>query len=293
MKRRDFIVALLTLPLIAKFDSLANNEIVNIKNKLDKSNNKIFENIINLSRKENWQKLNIGNCVSKVGLQLVGTPYKASTLEGNGVEKCRINLTGMDCVTFFEASLCIARTIKKGKSQYQDFVNEVIFSRYRQGKITNYTSRLHYTSDWIYDNIQKGVVKDLTKEIGGEKIKFHLDFMSKHPQYYKALESNPKFIAIMKEVENKINKRTYYYIPKNQINKFVKYFRTGDIVAFVTNISGLDYSHTGLLYRDIKNVVRLLDASSIHKKVVIDKPIHQYIENIQKDIGITVVRPIF
>ncbi|KAA6304419.1 hypothetical protein EZS27_043932, partial [termite gut metagenome] len=34
--------------------------------------------------------------------------------------------------------------------------------RYRDGRMEGYTSRLHYVSDWINDNIRKGLIEDVT-----------------------------------------------------------------------------------------------------------------------------------
>jgi len=291
MKRREFISSLLFLPLFVNSDYFI-SEVIKKKENQEAKNLSIFNHIISIARKSEWRKLPLGICIGQIGYKFIDTPYVPFTLENKGKEICKINLSGLDCVTFFEASLCLARTIKKGKYKYSNFIDEVIYTRYRNGEITDYTSRLHYTSDWIYDNIKKGVVKDITKEIGGEKIKFHLNFMSSHPKFYNALKENPKFVKIMSNIEKDINKRTYYFIPKDKIKDYQKYFKTGDIVAFVTCTPGLDYSHTGLIYRNRANAPRLLHASSAKKKVILDEPIDKYICNINKDVGITVVRPI-
>ena len=127
----------------------------------------------------------------EIGKSFLETEYVAHTLEKEGDEQLVINLTGLDCTTFLETSLTFARCIKKGKTSFEDYQNELTFIRYRDGKIDKYPSRLHYFSDWIYNNQQKSIVKDITEEIGGKKIKFAVDFMSKNPKYYKQLKKIP------------------------------------------------------------------------------------------------------
>ncbi|UCC41535.1 MAG: DUF1460 domain-containing protein, partial [Candidatus Aminicenantes bacterium] len=74
--------------------------------------------------------------MGNIGKLLIGTKYVGGTLEGEGPEICRIDLTGLDCVTFFENVLCIARIIKKRKTTFDDFKAEVTYTRYRGGMLT-------------------------------------------------------------------------------------------------------------------------------------------------------------
>jgi len=114
--------------------------------------------------------------------------------------------------------------------------------------------------------------------------------MSTHTQSYKALKDNRDFVNVIRGIEKEINGREYYFIPKDKIKSIEDKLQTGDIVAFATNIKGLDYTHIGLVYVDEQGNRRLLHASSTKKKVALDKIIHEYIMPIKKDIGITIVR---
>lgn len=67
-----------------------------------------------------------------------------------------MNLTGLDCVTFFENVLDMARIFRQGKYEFDDLLAAVTHTRYRGGKLDGYLSRLHYTADWIHDNVAKG-----------------------------------------------------------------------------------------------------------------------------------------
>lgn len=250
-----------------------------------------FHKIIKQAKAEDWRSLPIGECMGNIGLLLIGTEYVAGTLEEEGPEACRVDLTGLDCVTFFENVLCISRILKKDKTSFDDFKDEIIFTRYREGILTDYTSRLHYTSDWIYDNEKKKVVRNITKEIGGEEFPFKASFMSKNPHFYQSLKEFPEFIEKIARLEKEINKRQHWYIPKSKIREVQKHIQTGDIIALATEKEGLDYGHTGLAYRDERGKMRFLHASQRKKKVLLDSELYKYTQSIETHIGITVARP--
>jgi len=151
----------------------------------------------------------INEIISEIGRSFLETEYEAFALEQEGKEQLVIHLTGLDCTTFLENTLTLSRCIKKQKTSFEDYQDELTFIRYRNGKIDEYPSRLHYFSDWIYNNTGKGIVKDITKKIGGESIKFNVYFMSKNPDKYKHLTETPAFIPIIAKQEEAINKREY------------------------------------------------------------------------------------
>jgi hypothetical protein len=188
--------------------------------------------------------------------------------------------------------LCISRILKKDKTSFDDFKAEIVFTRYREGILTDYTSRLHYTSDWIYDNEKKKVVKNITKEIGGEKFPFKVSFMSKNPHYYQALREFPEFIETIANLEKEINMHQHWYIPKKKLREAQKYIQTGDIIALATNKEGLDYGHTGLAYQDERGKIRFIHASQRKKKVLLDAELYEYTQSVETHIGITVARPL-
>ncbi len=265
--------------------------IITAQNKESRTS-KIFHKIIKRAKKEDWASLPIGECMGKIAQLFLDTEYVAGTLEGEGPEICRVNLTGLDCVTFFENVLCISRILKKGKTSFDDFKGEIIFTRYREGILTDYTSRLHYTSDWIYDNEKKKVVRNITKEIGGKEFPFKASFMSKNPHFYQSLKEFPEFIKTIDNLEKEINKRKQWYIPKSKIKEVQKHIQTGDIIALATNKEGLDYGHTGLAYQDERGKMRFLHASQRKKKVLLDAELYKYTQSIETHIGITVARPL-
>ena len=286
MKRREFLIGIGAVSLLLSGKMKASLPLA-----VNSTDSK-FEKITAKAKAEEWHTLPMSDLMGKIALEFLGTPYAGGTLEINATEQCVINLDKLDCVTFFENVLGLARMIKLQGYDFDDLIKQVTFTRYRNGKIDGYTSRLHYTSDWIYDNVKKGTVSDITKSLGGEAIKFNVSFMSKHPQYYKPLKNNPALIKKIKAIETAINERTYYYIPKNKVRAIEDKLQTGDIIAIVNTAKGLDYSHTGLIYRE-NDVAHFMHASSLKKKVIIDKSISQYLLHSKKsNKGISILRPL-
>jgi len=227
------------------------------------SGDDVFRRIMSTAKLEKWRALPIGELMGKIARELEGTPYVAGTLDRNSeIETCSIDLTGLDCVTFFETTLCFARMLKKGGTTPSELLNEVRFTRYRDGKQGDYSSRLHYTSDWLIDNQKKGVVKLLSDLPGAEPFLPKVGFMSEHPQSYKALAAHPELIAKIKNCENSVNRHELKYIPSDKLALAESLLSTGDIVGVCTNAPGLDISHTGLILRDSEGVPHFMDASS-------------------------------
>lgn len=260
-----------------------------IENEIDDASVQKLKSIFQTAQQEKWFNLSINELIIKIANKFVGTPYVGGTLEGN-YETCRINLNGLDCVTFVENVLNIARTIKQNKYSIEEVFNNLIETRYRDGVINDYTSRLHYTADWIFQNTSNHIVTDLTKSLGGIPIKFNVYYMSKNPHLYKSLANNEEYVEVIKDIEKKINSRTYYYIPVQNISTIENQLQNGDIICILTNKPGLDYAHLGLTFKHEDGSVLLLHASSTKKKVVVDTTISAYVNSIKSNIGITILR---
>lgn len=223
----------------------------------------------------------------------LGTPYVAGTLE-EVPEKLVINLHGLDCMTLVENTAALARSVKRGPA-FDGYASVLKELRYRNaGNATlDYTDRLHYTTDWIYENEKRGYLKDVTKEIGGKPLHLDLSFMSTHPDSYKQLKGNPERIAIMAAKEKEISARPHYYIPQDEINVHAGNIRNGDIVCFVTTVKGLDISHVGIICRE-GDKLTFIHASTTKKQVIVnEEPLQEYVQGIKRNCGIMIVRPQF
>ncbi len=96
----------------------------------------------------------------------------------------------------------------------------------------------------------------------------------------------------MQIVENELSNSVRYIIPKSQIAKAISKIQSGDIVAFATDIDGLDFVHLGFAVSSEKDgKIHLLHASSKAKKVVISKKtLAKYAREYSKVSGIVVLR---
>lgn len=228
--------------------------------------------------------------VALTGKYFLGKPYVGSTLESDGEEKLVINLREFDCTTFVESAIALAKELKQGEEQsFDGFTDNIKWMRYRDGKIKGYTTRIHYSSDWVYENTE--LFDNITIKLGGSIVNKPVNFMSTHPHLYPALKNSKVNLEKMKGYEQMINKRNNYaLLPVNKIKKAEKDIKTGDIIIFGTSVSGLDYSHIGIaLWQG--GVLRLLHASSVRKRIVVDaKPLVQYCTSSKTCTGITVLR---
>jgi hypothetical protein len=230
----------------------------------------------------------------KSALFLLNTPYVAYTLEVNGEEELVVNLRELDCMTFVENCLALSRAAQYPYPDYDYFVRQLKYIRYRGGIIHGYTSRLHYTTDWIADNVGKGTIEDITYALGGKRFLPHVGFMSSHPDLYPGLKESSQDVEVMISIENTINQRTtYYYIPQNEIREKQSLIKSGDIICFTTNLPGLDISHLGIAYWN-KGQLSFIHASTKYKKVIINpESLADYCGMIKTNTGIMVLRPKF
>ena len=256
----------------------------------------VFMRIVNKASAEHWRRLPIGQLIGKIALELKGTPYVGFTLEvSKDREYCVVNLTGLDCVTFFEDSLCIARMLKRGKSSPADLVAEVRTTRYRGGKMGDFTTRLHYTTDWLVDNQAKGVIKILTPSLpGAQPFTQKVGIMSQHPENYRQLVAHPEYIPQIRAIEDRINARSLTYLPMDKLAAAEHLLQTGDIVGVATTEQGIDIAHTGLCIKDEQGVVHFMDASSSRRsmKVTLEPEISTCLNWSRQLTGVMIARPL-
>ncbi|MFD2201072.1 N-acetylmuramoyl-L-alanine amidase-like domain-containing protein [Shivajiella indica] len=241
-----------------------------------------------LSRMDNSSK-SLNELNVEIGSWFLNTDYVEKTLEISGDENLVINLTGLDCTTYLETVVTLSRLAKQGMLTFEDFERELEYIRYQNGKRLEYPSRLHYFSDWIYQNQQKGILKDISQEIGGKYYENTPSFMSSNPQFYAQL-SNPKYVDQIKLAEAAIQTRTYYFIPKEEIEKNEHNIQSGDLIAITTSMKNLDVVHVGFAI-EREGRIHLLHASSKSMKVEIsDKPLSEYLMGNKTQSGIMVSR---
>ena len=228
--------------------------------------------------------------IKQVTHSFLKTPYVAGTLEGNQQEQLVYRFDGLDCTTLVENVLALALTYTAGGS-FEQFKEELTKIRYRNGEINGYPSRLHYFTDWLYENEKRGVIRDITQELGGIPLNKKINFMTSHPDLYPSAKSEDTWKQL-KIREDSINARLYYYIPLADIKHIEPKLNDGDIIGIASNINGLDCNHMGIVNK-VGSQAYLLHASSLNKKVELSAvPLHQYVAQNKKNSGIFVARPV-
>ena len=224
----------------------------------------------------------------EIGKKFLDKPYLASTLE-SPQEKLICRLDGFDCYTYVETLLALTLISEYENPKLADFREMMQRVRYRNGEIKGYASRIHYFFDWTKNAEDLGLVEDLTPTLGTLK-PVSINFMSTHRQYYPAFKTNNAILGQIKEMESDLQDFDFFEIKVENLPKVQNQIKSGDIIAFTSNIKGLDVNHEGIAYwKDGK--LHFMHASSELKKVVIaDETIEEYIRRISKHAGLMVVR---
>ncbi|MCR5828414.1 MAG: DUF1460 domain-containing protein [Bacteroidales bacterium] len=227
--------------------------------------------------------------IVKVARQFLGTPYVAGTLEQEP-ERLTVNLRETDCILFVEMCLALALTAKDDEPSFDSYIDRLAALRYRDGVVDGYTSRLHYTSEWIAQGADNGFFKEVTKECGGSPLAQKFSFMSTHPSSYKQLSNSPANVAKIRSVEQDLQSRSYWYIPKSSLPACAKNIRSGDIIAFTSTVAGLDIAHIGIALRQGDTLTFIHASTSADKVIINPTPLTQYISGVKSQSGVRVIR---
>ncbi len=225
--------------------------------------------------------------------QLLGTPYVAHTLEGDQ-EMLTINIHELDCLTFIETLYSLTRATLNRRYSWRDFAANIENIRYRGGEMGDYSSRIHYISEWIIDNHVRGNLVEVTPDLPhADYMVKNIDYMTKNPGQYRQLKNDTAMVEKIRRYE--LRNHRFPYLKRSWLNdKAVKAaLRSGDFVSLVTKADGLDVSHNGIIVVDDKGDPYLLDASMSGGKVMLEpKPLFKFLERSRTNIGIRVFRMI-
>jgi hypothetical protein len=229
--------------------------------------------------------------IVEAGFRFLGAPYEEETLEREGPEELVINLRAFDCVTFVENAVVLAGLIRAGKTGFADFAAALERIRYRGGRRRGYPSRLHYFTDWLWDNGRRGIVRDITAGIGGCPFRKQFHAVTDRREEHPALKDAAAFHR-MRIVEAACSRRTQCHIAKADLNPAAERIADGDIIAITTDKQGLDISHTGIAIH-VRGQLHLLHASSTAGKVVLsDMTLGRYLLSHRTRTGIIVGRAV-
>lgn len=225
----------------------------------------------------------------------IGKPYVAHTLEVGDKERLVVNTRELDCTTLVETVTALTKCAYQKKYTYAAYRAALQAMRYRNGKIDNYTSRIHYFTEWITENSKTGLVTEIQQPnppfTAVQTVK--VNYMSQHPQSYKALKAHPEYVPEIRRMEQRVSGQQFRYIPKARVGRSAELrqaVKDGDIIAITCNKAGLDIAHLGFAVWKDGNL-HLLNASLLHKQVI-EKPmtLWQYLRQHPSHTGIRIIR---
>ena len=227
--------------------------------------------------------------------KFLGRPYVAYTLEVLDEERLVINTRQLDCTTLVENVTALTLCAYRNLYTYRDYLNALVAMRYRNGIINRYPSRIHYFTDWILENTKAGIVTEIQSPnppfTALQTIK--VNYMSEHPQSYKALRAHLEYVTEISQMEQQLNGRQFRFIPKTDVKntrEMREAVHDGDIIAITCNKPGLDIAHLGFAVWK-QDGLHLLNASQLHKKVV-EEPmtLFEYLQKHPSHTGIRIIR---
>lgn len=257
-----------------------------------------FREVVAQAERENWRALPLGERTVRVARALLATPYEHYTLEvDDSIESPVVNLTQMDCWTYYENALAIARMIhyKPGPYEPQDMLHMIELERYRNGRCTgSYLSRMHQLEEVFYDNQRRGFAVNITPDLpGARRLRRQIHEMTVQWQNYRYLKANPSLVEPMGQVEARVSQLSVWHVPKNKVRAVERYLRDGDICAITSYDTESYTSHVGLIMR-INGRAYFSHATSDYDKghmTIIDCPISDYLAQGYRHAGIIVCRP--
>lgn len=257
-----------------------------------------FDSMMKKAAAEEWAKLPIGERIVRFAKELEGTPYANFTLEiDDHIESPSVNLLAVDCWSFFEQCLGLARMIGMEKAEYTpaDLLRQIEFTRYYGGTCTgNYLERIHYLADWYFENDARGTCRYLAPSLPGSAriTDRRVSEMTTLWKSYRYLRNNPDLREPMREIEDRVEKLPVYHIPKSKVAAIEPELQNGDVIGIATKYDGAFCSHVGLVLRTEDGVTRFMHASRDYKKVVVDDSISDYLARFSAHAGILVGRPL-
>jgi len=274
----------------------------------------IFESAVIASAEAGVTELPLGDAVAEVGSIFVGWPYTPQTLEApwieaaaagapmNGaLERLVINLREFDCVTFVENVLALTWFVREhgvaaladevaARNVYERYIVEL---RYRGNSIDGYASRLHYFSEWLSDNAERGALRLVHPALDPDLDREPIDFMTTHVEAYPALADDPPSVERIRQIEDALNAELpRSWIAESRIASVEDEIRSGDVIAATSTVAGLDVAHTGIAIV-LDGRVHLMHAPLVGSEVQISPvPLADRIVRIEGQDGVLVARPL-
>jgi len=257
-----------------------------------------FDALMARAQRNEWRRLPLGMRTVEFGRAMLGTPYVNYTLEvDNRIESPVVNLHGMDCWTFYENALGMARllTYKPDPYRPEDLLHMIELERYRGGRCNgNYLSRMHHLEEVFHDNERRGLAVNITRSLPGpERLRREIREMTVSWRQYRYLRNNRSLIPGITAVERRVSRLPVYHIPKSRVRAVESRLRDGDICAITSTWKYGYTSHVGLIVKR-GGRARFMHATSERSKgrrMILDRPITDYLRENSSRAGIIICRP--
>jgi len=243
-----------------------------------------------------------------IAKEFLGTDYLWASLEED-TEQLRVYLDRTDCILFVEMTTCFALTLKgkrivqagdgehyalrqdetgtllpsveTAEPSYELLVDNIRNMRYRLGVVDGYSSRIHYTSEWLLQNQTNGLMREYSSALGSE-FEQTFSYMSMHPKTCFQLMNDPCELGRIRMMEERLNEqKPYYFISQAQLRQasVMKQIKSGDIITFISPREGLDLAHVAIAY-EVNGEMHFIHASYGKKKVIVEqKTLADYANN--------------
>lgn len=256
-----------------------------------------YARIMTRARREQWHRLPIGPRMAGIGRAFLGVPYAGHTLEiDDRIESPSVNCDGLDCWTFFECVLGMARQLERSPTPDPDgLLREIEWTRYRGGHCHgHYLDRIHYLNEWFIDNEARGNVKDITRSLpGAERLRGRQSReMTEFWKSYRYLRADPSLVPKLAASEAAITALPVWYIPTARAAAVEPLLADGDIAGIVTRSQGVVCSHVGLISRDESGRPLFLHASRNFRKVTTENSLSTYLRTYRSHAGVIIARPL-
>ena len=239
--------------------------------------------------------------IVEFGKSFRGNPYPKSKIDTTrrvdgsvklqpiSAEVLVVNLRLFDCVTFVENMIALTQTRRAKQPSFDIFKNYLAKVRYRNAEI-DYAARFHYFSDWLFENEKRGILKNITQEIGGEVFNKTVFYMSLKKDTMYGNMADPRTFARMQKVENDITHREKYFIPKDKVADIESKIKDGDIIGITNRLEGMDMAHAGIALWQNGRLYMLHASSQFRQVLITDVPLADYLARNKSQTGIMVGR---
>ncbi|MGD0074623.1 MAG: N-acetylmuramoyl-L-alanine amidase-like domain-containing protein [Candidatus Binataceae bacterium] len=181
----------------------------------------------------------------------LGRLYKANPLIGSAdtAEVFTASLDGLDCVTYIEIVLALARA-----SSVDEFVAALRKIRY-EGGLIEWRRRNHYMTSWIRNNVREGIIRPV-------------------PMRDLPVVSRERVLNVLPGLAPR--RTRVRCVPKTAASRLESRWQTGDLIFFASTRKNLDVFHCGIIVRDGKRI--LMRHASRSQGAVVEQELSSFLK---------------